>query len=61
MNAAIRAATEADIDAVLDVWERARSVAARTPRRPGSGASACSTATPARSWSPRLTARSSAC
>jgi ribosomal protein S18 acetylase RimI-like enzyme len=36
MNARIRAATEADVDAILDVWERARSVAARTPDTPES-------------------------
>jgi ribosomal protein S18 acetylase RimI-like enzyme len=36
MNARIRAATEADVDAVLDVWESARSVAARTPDTPES-------------------------
>ena len=31
MNVRIRAATEADVDAVLGIWTRARSVAARTP------------------------------
>jgi len=31
MSVAIRTATAADVDAVLDVWNRARSVAARTP------------------------------
>jgi ribosomal protein S18 acetylase RimI-like enzyme len=36
MNARIRAATEADVDGVLGVWERARSVAARTPDTPES-------------------------
>ena len=30
MNVAVRAATEADIDAVLDVWAEARSAAAQT-------------------------------
>jgi ribosomal protein S18 acetylase RimI-like enzyme len=34
MTAAIRAATAADIDAVLAVWEQARSAAARTPDDP---------------------------
>ena len=34
MNAEIRAATAADIDAVLGVWAEARSVAARTPDDP---------------------------
>ena len=31
MSVEIRSATAADVDAVLDVWERARSFAARTP------------------------------
>ena len=34
MNAAIRAATAADIGAVLAVWAQARSAAARTPDDP---------------------------
>ena len=34
MSAEIRAATTADIDAVLTVWEQARSTAARTPDDP---------------------------
>ena len=34
MNAAIRAATAADIDAVLAVWAEARSAAAQTPDDP---------------------------
>ena len=34
MNAEIRAATAADIDAVLSVWADARSAAARTPDDP---------------------------
>ena len=34
MNAAIRTATAADIDAVLGVWAEARSAAARTPDEP---------------------------
>jgi ribosomal protein S18 acetylase RimI-like enzyme len=35
MSAEIRAATAADVDAVLGVWAQARSAAARTPDDPG--------------------------
>ncbi len=56
-----RAATAADIDAVLAVWAEARSAAARTPDDPEVRRSGCSSATPARCSWPRSAARSSAC